>query len=108
VIRLAQAGTEPGAEQLSSLLSQLNAFSAGSTTVRPPSPKEAMAIYSVAVRLVRMQLTMGAQDHLAPADVAVTRDVLMGTRQLLRAALDRLERVTPSQLVVIDGGAGES
>lgn len=101
---MAQAGTEPGAEQLSSLLSQLNAFTAGSTDVRPPSPGEAMAIYSVAVRLVRLQMTVGEPEELDATDIAITRDVLLVTRRLLRAALARLERVTPPQLVAIDGG----
>jgi hypothetical protein len=62
-----------------------------------------MAIYSVAVRLVRLQMTVSDHGAGEPTDLATTRDVLLGTRQLLRAALDRLERVTPPQLVVIDG-----
>lgn len=102
---MAQAGSETGTEQLSSLLSRLNAYSTDSTPVRPPSPSEAMAIYSVAVRLVRLQMTVSEHGASEPADLATTRDMLLGTRKLLRAALARIERVTPPQLVVIDGGS---
>lgn len=102
---MAQSGTEVGTEQLSSLLSRLNAYSTPSTPVRPPSPSEAMAIYSVAVRLVELQMTVTEHGATEPTDLAATRDVLIGTRQLLRAALDRVERVTPPALTLLDGGA---
>jgi hypothetical protein len=87
------------------LLIQLNACSAAGTPVRPPSPTEAMAIYSVAVRLVQLQMTVSDAGDVDPGDLAATRDVLLGTRRLLRAALERLERVTPPNLVLIEGGA---
>jgi hypothetical protein len=97
--------SDTGTSELSSLLTQLNAYSTKGTPVRPPSPSEAMAIYSVAVRLVQLQVSVGDTAPVDPSDLAATRDVLLGTRRLLRAALDRLERVTPPNLVLIEGGA---
>lgn len=108
VIRLAHIGTETGTAELSSLLTQLNAYSDSATRVRPPSPAEAMAIYSVAVRLVRLQMTMSDRTTPDSYDVAVTRDLLLGTRRMLRAALERLEPVGAPRLMVLDGGAARS
>ena len=104
---MAQAGLEADAAQLSSLLSQLNGYTTNPARVAAPSPSEAMAIYSVAVRLVRLQLTASAHDAGEPADLSTTRDVLLSTRRLLRAALDRLERVTPAPLAALDGNPAD-
>ena len=105
VIRLVQIGTETGTAELSSLLSQLNAYTVDGATLPPPSPAEAMAIYSVAVRLVQLQMTL--TEACESDDLAVTRDVLVGIRRLLRAALARIEPDPgqPPHLVLIDGGS---
>lgn len=98
-------GTDTGTAEFSSLLNQLNAYSDSATRVRPPSPAEAMAIYSVAVRLVRLQMALTDHGGSEPADVDVTRDLLLGTRRMLRAALERLEPSGPPQLTLLTGGA---
>lgn len=100
-----QPGTDTGTAQLSSLLNQLNAYSDSATRVRPPSPSEAMAIYSVAVRLVRLQMALTDRGAGEAADVDLTRDLLLGTRRMLRAALDRLEPTSPPQLTLLTGGS---
>jgi hypothetical protein len=97
--------SDTGTAELSSLLIRLNAYTADGVPVRTPSPSEAMAIYSVAVRLVQLQMSLDNSEPVNPGDLAASRDVLLGTRRLLRAALDRLERVTPPNLVLIEGGA---
>jgi hypothetical protein len=105
VIRLVQIGTETGTAELSSLLSQLNAYSVEGTVLPPPTPAEAMAIYSVAVRLVQLQMTL--TDACESDDLAVTRDVLIGIRRMLRTALARVEPEpgSPPRLVLIEGGS---
>jgi hypothetical protein len=105
VIRLRQIGTETGTAELSSLLSQLNAYPVDSCTLPPPTPAEAMAIYSVAVRLVQLQMTL--TEACESDDLAVSRDVLLGIRRMLRAALARVEPEpgSPPHLVLIEGGS---
>jgi hypothetical protein len=103
VIRLGQIGTETGTVQLSTLLSQLNA--SHGAVLPPPSPSEAMAIYSVAVRLAELQLALTDGTAAPVDDLEMTRDVLLGTRKMLRAALARIEpEPTSPRLVLIDGG----
>ncbi len=104
MIRLVQIGTETGTAELSFLLSQLNSYSVDDAHLPPPSPAEAMAIYSVAVRLVQLQMTL--TDACESDDMAVSRDVLLGIRRLLRAALARVEPEPgqPPHLVLIEGG----
>ena len=104
MIRLVQIGTETGTAELSFLLSQLNSYSVDGAHLPPPSPAEAMAIYSVAVRLVQLQMTL--TDACESDDTAVTRDVLLGIRRMLRAALARVEPEPgqPPHLVLIEGG----
>ncbi|HEY8300696.1 MAG TPA: hypothetical protein VIG48_02230 [Jatrophihabitans sp.] len=92
-----------GATQLSSLLTQLNADTG--VVQSAPSPTEAMAIYSLAVRLAELQLTRTDEAPAPAHDVAMTRDVLLGTRRMLRAALARLEPEANPRFVLIDGGA---
>ncbi len=100
---MTQMDSEDGTAQLSSLLSELNSDSG--VVVSPPSPTEAMAIYAVAVRLAEVQLSRAAGAAAAGEDVVMTRDVLLGTRRMLRAALARLEPETTPRLMLIDGGA---
>jgi hypothetical protein len=103
VIRLGQIGRDTGTVQLSTLLNQLNASSGA--VLPPPSPAEAMAIYSVAVRLAELQLALTDGAATPLDDLEMTRDVLLGTRKLLRAALARIEPDPPApRLVLIDGG----
>lgn len=104
MIRLSQIDTEAGTGQLSSLLSRLNA--PRGVVLQPPSPTEAMAIYSVAVRLAEMQLALADGDPAPAEDLEMTRDVLLGTRKMLRAALARIDPTASSpRLQLIDGGA---
>lgn len=103
MIRLGQIGTETGTGQLSTLLSRLNA--SPGIVLPPPSPTEAMAIYAVAVRLAELQLALSDNVPAPVEDLEMTRDVLLGTRKMLRAALARIEPEGPSpRLVLIDGG----
>ena len=93
--------------QLSSLLTRLNCDHG---VVAPaPSATEAMAIYSIAVRLAELQLSRSDHTPAPDGDVVLTRDVLLGTRRMLRAALARLEPEPESdpapRLTLIDGGA---
>lgn len=109
MIRLARIGDSTGAiklsSELSSLLTRLNAYSDVAVAIRPPSPSEAMAVYTVAARLAQLQLAHDPAPE--PADTATTREVLRGVRRLLRAALDRVERdpTAAPRLVVLEGGA---
>ena len=95
--------SETGTDDLSSLLTRLNAFctetSADGTPVRPPTAGEAMAVYTVAVQLVQTQL------DVPDADLENSRAVLLGTRRMLNAALERVEAtaVRP-RFQVIKGG----
>ena len=77
--------------------------------VPAPSATEAMAIYSIAVRLAELQIARSVDALPADQDVVLTRDVLLGTRRMLRAALARLEpepEPDPApRLKLIDGGA---
>lgn len=94
---------------LAVLLDRLNAFCAdGADTAdgrpdvvaRVPAPDEAMAIYTVAVRLVQSRLV---SEGIPAEAVETSRDVLIGTRRVLRAALDRVEgELARPRLVLID------
>jgi hypothetical protein len=95
--------SETGTADLSSLLSRLNAFcadTAGDAMQAPrPRPDEAMAMYSIAVRLVESRL------DVADADLASSREVLISTRRMLHAALESVEaEQAPIRFRVIDGG----
>lgn len=103
MIRLSDIGTGTGTVQLSTLLNQLNV--SHGRVLPPPSPSEAMAIYSVAVRLAELQLALPDGVETPADDLEMTRDVLLGTRKMLRAALARIEpEPTSPRLMLIDGG----
>ncbi|MGH8860801.1 MAG: hypothetical protein ACRDVG_06130 [Jatrophihabitantaceae bacterium] len=89
---------------LSSLLTQLHPYCADGTPAYPPSPDEAIAIYSVAVGLVESRVAAAGDPD--GEDRAAARDVLIGTRRMLRAALTRVEAAParPRLMVVDDGG----
>lgn len=115
MIRVARHRRSSGAAELSALLGRLDEYSDGSVALRAPSPAEAIALYSVAVRVAQVQLAHAGPD---PRNLAATRDALLATRRLLRAALDRIEGDPgepgnpadpgepggPPRLVVLDGG----
>jgi hypothetical protein len=91
---------------LSQLLSRVNAHLAGTaedgTALPPPTPSEAMAVYRIAAQLVECELE---RDGQGVRDRAMTRDVLIGTRHLLSAALEQAEQRPPRPaLQVIPGG----
>ncbi len=105
MIRLVHIGTEPETAELSALLSRLDTYSVDGVQLPSPSPAEAMAIYSVAVRLVQLQMSL--TDACESDDLNVTRDVLIGIRRMLRAALASMEPEAdrPPRLMLIEGGA---
>lgn len=77
-----------------------------------PSPDEALAVYRLTARLVELQLELAEQGGTDPAEWAVTHDVLIGTRQVLLAALQDADdepvaaRTTrKASLQVVPGGA---
>jgi hypothetical protein len=96
--------TESGSAELAELLSHLRAHGHASTS-RPPSPTEAMAMYFVAARLVELQLELVDRGEFDQDELAVTREVLQGTHQMLNAALDRAEESVPARprLKVVSG-----
>jgi hypothetical protein len=89
------ARTEVNRAELMALLARLNSSLDGGAPPRPPAgsptPEEALALYFVAARLVELQLRLLENDE-GPVELArqlaITRDVLEGTRTVLRAALD--------------------
>jgi hypothetical protein len=78
--------SDKGSAELSMLLSQLNAHGDGRMAA-PPSPSEAMAMYFVAARLVELQLQLVDRGESDDDELAVTREVLVGTHKMLNAAL---------------------
>lgn len=56
-----------------------------------PSPDQALAVYRLTSRLVERQLELAERGHLSPVDVADARDMLVGTREMLLAALSRVD-----------------
>lgn len=76
------------------LLSQLNAQRAA-RSAGVPSPTEAMAMYFVAARLVELQLELVDRGECDNAELAVTREVLVGTHRMLNAALDSTTTTAP-------------
>jgi hypothetical protein len=117
------AEAEPNPAELLALLERLNSsLDSTEQPLRPaaavPTPDEALGLYFVAARLVELQLRLLERDE-NPVElarqVAVTRDVLMGTRTVLQAALDGVGPVdalaapAPSaapKLRVVHGGRG--
>lgn len=81
-----------GSAELAGLLSQLKAHSRG-RTASPPTPSEAMAMYFVAARLVELQMQLVDRGECDDQEIAVTREVLIGTHRMLNAALDGAEPV---------------
>lgn len=95
---------------LSQLSEQVQHTGDGSAQVENvPTPSEAMALYFVSTRLVELQLQLlerdrdgsadGTPDPSAPdhsADIARTREVLEGTRAVLRASLAKSEEADDS------------
>jgi len=57
------------------------------TVALVPSPDEALAMYRLTTRLVEQRLELAEQGRTDPSELARTQDVLLGTRQLLLAAL---------------------
>jgi hypothetical protein len=68
-----------------------------------PTPEEALALYFVAARLVELQLRLLERDE-SPIELArqvsITRDVLEGTRMVLRAALESVG-MSPDEPAVV-------
>jgi hypothetical protein len=60
---------------------------AGAAADVVPTADEALAMYRLTTRLVELQLDLADRGRTNPAEVAVTHDVLVGTRQVLLAAL---------------------
>jgi hypothetical protein len=114
------AKAEANRAELMALLARLNnsldpAREAHASALSP-TPEEALALYFVAARLVELQLRLLERDE-SPVELArqvrITRDVLEGTRLVLRAALANVgmastlaEEVVPSAptLRVVHGG----
>lgn len=102
--------TPPDTADLAVLLDRLSAFctdDADTADGRPdvvsrvPAADEAMAIYTVAVRLVQSRL---ASEGMPAETIETSRDVLIGTRRMLRAALACVEGdLARPRLVLIDG-----
>lgn len=101
--------------ELSVLLDRVNAHVAGTVAhvpeSRPPSKTDAMAMYFIAARLVEMQLQLAEPGACDDGELAITREVLLGTLRTLRWALDggAAEHIEPSvhlrpTLRVVDGG----
>jgi hypothetical protein len=112
------AEAEPNSAELAALLERLNSsFEDGDEDLLAPdpapTPEEALGLYFVAARLVELQLRLLERDEnpieLA-RQVAVTRDVLIGTRSVLRSALhgvgpaDPRPTAVPPKLRVVHGG----
>jgi hypothetical protein len=86
--------SENGSAELAVLLSQLNAQRSG-RTAGVSSPTEAMAMYFVAARLVELQLQLVDRGECDDTELAVTREVLVGTHRMLNAALDSTAVTAP-------------
>jgi hypothetical protein len=79
--------SEEGSGELTVLLAQLNA-QRDARDADVPSPSQAMAMYFVAARLVELQLQLVNRGECDDTELAVTREVLVGTHRMLNAALD--------------------
>jgi hypothetical protein len=114
------AEAEPNASELMALLERLNgslddAGRPSPCTGPAPTADEALGLYYVAARLVELQLRLLEHDdnpiELA-RQVAVTRDVLVGTRAVLLAALEAMNDegaeapASAPRLRVLHGGLG--
>lgn len=55
------------------------------------SADEAMAMYRLTTRLVELQLELADQGECDPQELRIAREVLVGTRELLHAALREAE-----------------
>jgi hypothetical protein len=110
------AEPEPSPAELTSLLERLNSSLDGSEefehpAVPAPTAEEALGLYFVAARLVELQLRLLERDE-NPVElarqVAITRDVLLGTRSVLESALNSVTPVDPTpsapKLRVVNGG----
>jgi len=116
------AEAEPNPAELTALLERLNsplddADEPLEAAVPAPTPEEALGLYFVAARLVELQLRLLERDE-NPVElarqVAVTRDVLLGTRSVLRSALSSVGPIDPRpatpapKLRVLHGGRAPS
>jgi hypothetical protein len=114
------AEAEPNASELMALLERLNtSLDDGERplpcTAPAPTAEEALGLYYVAARLVELQLHLLEHDDNSAElarQVAVTRDVLVGTRTVLLTALQAMgagNDAPPSgmpKLRVLHGGRG--
>src|SRR5690349_5978539 len=96
--RAMAAEAEPNASELMALLERLNSSLDDAERPVPcitpaPTAEEALGLYYVAARLVELQLRLLEHDDNAfelARQVAVTRDVLVGTRAVLLSALQAM------------------
>src|SRR5689334_13034902 len=102
------AKAEANRVELMALLARLNSSLETGAVPEPalgrPTPEEALTLYFVAARLVELQLRLLERDE-SPLELArqmcITRDVLEGTRTVLRAALDTVGMAGDSSVDVV-------